>query len=676
MNLNDLISQLVIDTKGSPDASFFSIAADSSLRPFLPELILCLTVLLMLLVRLFKVGRSVSASWIAIAGAAAALYFCAPWEHLGAALSADAAADPTAITRMELFTGMLVVDTFSVYVRSLLLLFAVLFVIFTSLTGIPDHEDGPDVYSLVLGSTIGMCLMASANHLLTVFMAVEMASVPSYVLAGLMKGRRTASEAALKYSVYGAGAAGVMLYGISLLAGLLHSCHLPTMALQLSEKLPTMGSSEIVVLALAGLMVGVGLAFKLSAVPFHFWCPDVFDGATAEVNAFLSIASKAAALALLVRVTLGLGMIQPESVKPGDRTAAKVAAAPAEVAMTTAGLFRVDDEVPSATPSAEAPAAEVPATDAAPAAETPPAESPATEPAVAEESPAIEEKPAIEAAPAVEQPAETPAPAPAAESAPEPAVAAEPTDETPAAADPLAGVRSFAAKLIALLAVLSCTFGNLAAYGQTNIKRLLAYSTIAHAGYMMMPVAAMLMMVGINNAGAERAVASLAVYMAVYMFMNLGAFAVIATLRNAMRSEQIADYAGLIRRCPLTVICFSLILFSLIGLPPLSGFIGKFAIFAALAEGYQSAGPVDGFFLLAVLMVGGLNTAISLFYYLRLVKVMTIDEEPKDRRPFIFSDVSISGAYLWLLTLPTVGLIINWNGLNEMAMAAARYLFA
>lgn len=688
MNLNDLISQLVIDTKGSPDASFFSIAADSSLRPFLPELILCLTVLLMLLVRLFKVGRSVSASWIAIAGAAAALYFCAPWEHLGAALSADAAADPTAITRMELFTGMLVVDTFSVYVRSLLLLFAVLFVIFTSLTGIPDHEDGPDVYSLVLGSTIGMCLMASANHLLTVFMAVEMASVPSYVLAGLMKGRRTASEAALKYSVYGAGAAGVMLYGISLLAGLLHSCHLPTMALQLSEKLPTMGSSEIVVLALAGLMVGVGLAFKLSAVPFHFWCPDVFDGATAEVNAFLSIASKAAALALLVRVTLGLGMIQPESVKPGDRTAAKVAAAPAEVAMTTAGLFRVDDEVPSATPAAEAavveaPASEEPATEAAPATEAPSAESPATEPAPAPatEEPSVEVKPAIEAAPAAEQPVETPAPAPAAESAPEAAVADQPdaevpAAETPAAADPLAGVRSFAAKLIALLAVLSCTFGNLAAYGQTNIKRLLAYSTIAHAGYMMMPVAAMLMMVGINNAGAERAVASLAVYMAVYMFMNLGAFAVIATLRNAMRSEQIADYAGLIRRCPLTVICFSLILFSLIGLPPLSGFIGKFAIFAALAEGYQSAGPVDGFFLLAVLMVGGLNTAISLFYYLRLVKVMTIDEEPKDRRPFIFSDVSISGAYLWLLTLPTVGLIINWNGLNEMAMAAARYLFA
>ena len=101
-----------------------------------------------------------------------------------------------------------------------LLAFVVLLVIFTKLTGIPDREDGPDIYSLFFGATIGMCLMASANHLLTVFLAVEMASVPSYVLAGILKGRRQASEASLKYSVYGAGAAGVMLYGISLLAGL------------------------------------------------------------------------------------------------------------------------------------------------------------------------------------------------------------------------------------------------------------------------------------------------------------------------------------------------------------------------------------------------------------------------------------------------------------------------
>src|SRR5262245_3425353 len=325
MNLHDLVSQLIIDTRGAAGALFSAPTADSSLRAFLPELVLCLTILVLLAVRLPRWGWKVDTFWVALLGAAAALYCAAPWEHLAAALSADQASEPAAVTRMEIFTGMLVYDTFAVYVRSLLLAFAVLLVIFTKLTGIPDREDGPDIYSLFFGATIGMCLMATANHLLTVFMSVEMASVPSYVLAGMLKGRRSASEAALKYSVYGAGAAGVMLYGISLVAGLLNTAHLPTMAVELAEKFshrPVPGG-ELMVLALAGLLISVGLAFKLSAVPFHFWCPDVFEGATAEVNAFLSIASKAAALALLVRVAIGIGTIARKGCEPGERTAAR-----------------------------------------------------------------------------------------------------------------------------------------------------------------------------------------------------------------------------------------------------------------------------------------------------------------------------------------------------------------
>src|SRR5258707_1338706 len=139
-----------------------------------------------------------------------------------------------------------------------------------------------------------------------------MASVPSYVLAGIIKGRRRSSEASLKYAVYGAGAAGVMLYGISLLAGLTGSAHLPTIAARLAAMdIPGLvtrgeGGGTLMVLVLAGLMIAVGLAFKLSAVPFHFWCPDVFEGAASEVDAFLSVASKGAALALLIRVAIGL----------------------------------------------------------------------------------------------------------------------------------------------------------------------------------------------------------------------------------------------------------------------------------------------------------------------------------------------------------------------------------
>jgi NADH-quinone oxidoreductase subunit N len=195
---------------------------------------------------------------------------------------------------------------------------------------------------------------------------------------------------------------------------------------------------------------------------------------------------------------------------------------------------------------------------------------------------------------------------------------------------------------------------------------------------MMMPVAAAVAMAGIDNNGAERAIASLAIYMAVYLFLNLAAFAVVALLRNAMRSEELPDYAGLIRRSPLTVICFAATLFGLIGLPPLSGFIGKFAIFAALVDGYQKVegAGLPGFYLLLLLIIGGLNTAISLYYYLRVVKVMTIDDEPRDRPPLNYSDVSLGGAFLWVITLPTLLLIISWDWLNEISHAAARYLLS
>ena len=607
-NLHELVSRLIVDTKGSPDASFFSMTADSSLGAFLPELLLCATVLAMLLVRLFRLGRYVNAFYVALPGTLAALYFAAA----GTGILAGAGPGIHAAERMEIFTGMLVYDSFSAFIRAALLLFAVLFLFFTKISGIPDHDDGPDIYSLVLGATLGMCLMATANHLLMVFMGVEMASVPSYVLAGILKGRRKASEAALKYSVYGAGAAGVMLYGISLIAGLLNTAHLPTMAQVLAEKIGTFNSSEQLVLVFGALMTSVGIAFKLSAVPFHFWCPDVFEGATAEVNAFLSVASKAAALALLVRVAVGLGTIAPHGYAPGERAAA-LAEPPAA---KTAALFNVADEPAKAG-------------EATTAADLP--------------------KSASDSAPASHVRANT----------------------------ALLPVRSFTAKLIAFFAIITCTFGNLAAYGQTNIKRLLAYSTIAHAGYMMMAVAALMALAGINMEGAKNAAAALGIYIGVYLFMNLGAFAVVAFLRNAMRSEDIADYAGLIRRCPMTVICFAAILFSLIGLPPLAGFYGKYAIFAALTDAYfavKNSGQA-GSYLLLLLIVGGINTAISLFYYLRVVKVMTIDEEPRDRPPFAYSDVSLAGAFLWLITLPTLAIMIYPSGLTALARAAAEHLF-
>jgi NADH-quinone oxidoreductase subunit N len=315
----------------------------------------------------------------------------------------------------------------------------------------------------------------------------------------------------------------------------------------------------------------VGLAFKLSAVPFHFWCPDVFEGASAEVDAFLSVASKAAALALLVRVAIGMSHLPEEPVVSSQLSVATV---------STVSLA---------------------------------------------------------------------------------------TDNGQPTTDSLSEARHYIVGLLALISAITCTFGNLAAYGQTNIKRLLAYSTIAHAGYMMMPVVAAVQFSESEPALAEAALAGLCMYVGVYLFMNLGAFAIVAFLRNAMRSEEIADYAGLIRQAPGVVICMSIIFVSLLGLPPLAGFAAKFAIFAPLA-----ARPSEYPLLMWLLVIGGLNTVVSLFYYLRVVKVMTLDPESPDRLPVHFSLISLEGVYVVLITIPVVVLGVAWDALNRWAQAAAQ----
>ncbi|MGD9721129.1 MAG: NADH-quinone oxidoreductase subunit N [Pirellulales bacterium] len=572
LSLFDLVHSLVSDTLASTAG-------------FQGELALCVTIVLILVLQIPRFTSRIDAFWLTLAGSAVALYLAGPWHKVE---------QPS-----ELFTGLLVYDSFTVYFRTLLFFFAVLFTIFTRISGIPDRDAAPDVYSLVLGATLGMCIMASANHMLMVFLGVEMASVPSYALAGILKGRRASSEAALKYAVYGAGTAGIMLYGISLLAGVLGSVHIPTMAVRLAELLQPanleqgIGADTHMVLALGALMLMVGLAFKLSAVPFHFWCPDVFEGATAEVNAFLSVASKAAALALLVRVAVGFAYI-PERAVPEPQVA----------------MFNVNEDA-------------------------------AAQPAAAH-------------APAVQENGET-------KEASRAAVGATMDRKDQNAA--LAPAREFMWRMLAFVAIITCTFGNLAAYGQTNIKRLLAYSTIAQAGYMIMPVPAAMILAGQDPEAARSALASLAFYAGVYLFMNLGAFAIVAILRNQLHSEEIADYAGLIRRAPVTVICFAIVLVSLIGLPPLAGFAGKLLIFYSLVQAK----------LWTVLIVAGLNTAISLYYYLRVVKIMTMDPEPEQVRP---AEIAfIPGTYIVAITVPVVLLGIAWDQLNAWTLAASAQLF-
>jgi NADH-quinone oxidoreductase subunit N len=549
--LQDTVTKLVTNT------------VDISLPLFKPELALCGTIVLMLLVRVFIGGKFNPSFFIALVGSITALCL---------ALPTDGIASWQGIQRQELFSGMLVYDSLTAFTRVFLLSFAVLFVILSRLTGIADTKDGQDYYSLVLGSTLGMCLMASSNHLMMLFMSIEMASVPSYVLAGIVKGRQRSSEAALKYAIFGAGTAGVMLYGISLIAGVLGTVHLPTIATQLTAlDIPTLltsseGRLTVMVLVLGGLMLGVGLAFKLSAVPFHFWCPDVFEGASAEVDAFLSVASKAAAMVLLLRVGIGFGLMEPDTNtahEPQPTPAITVAATEATPVQNSV-LGKEINELDRSTDVGEG---------------------------------------------------------------------------------PLSPVRRFFVILVSIIAIVTCTFGNLAAYGQTNIKRMFAYSTIAHAGFMMMAIAAAIALAGRDPAAAKSAVSALLLYVVFYLFMNLAAFAIVAFLRNSMKSEQIADYAGLVKSSPLIAVLMTAVLVSLIGLPPLAGFWPKLRVLQSL---YVTGGPL----MMTVLVIAAFNTAISLVYYLRVAKVMCIDDEPDTRGAVSLG--FLPAAYVFVIALPVM----------------------
>ncbi|MDX1965011.1 MAG: NADH-quinone oxidoreductase subunit N [Pirellulales bacterium] len=606
MSLTDFVNSLIENTQVV------------SIPLFRPELILCVTVVVMLLVQVLLPLLKGESFWIAVIGCGLALSQSLPWNGIE--------------NRVEIFNGMLVFDAFTVYFRAFLLLFALLLLVLTYLTEIPDRDDDSDFYTLVLGATLGMCLMASANHLLMVFLGVEMASVPSYALAGLLKGRRKASEAALKYAVYGAGAAGIMLYGISLLAGVLGSVHIPTMANNLAVLLSSENASQAyLVLILGGLMVMVGLAFKLSAVPFHFWCPDVFDGACAEVNAFLSIASKGAALALLIRVAVGFGYgaDQPLLVKPTSPTPAS---AQNPTPHNSASGQTVNSGQPASTarilPAAVENAAH---TTAAP---TPPATG-------------------------VAQSAAT--------------VAATPVLASADRVAALAPVRTFIMWVVGVMAMVTCTFGNLAAYSQTNIKRLLAYSTIAHAGYMMMPVAAGMALAGGHPDAAESAISAIPFYLGTYLFTNLTALSIVAFLRNRLGSEQYSAYAGMIRVSPGVTVCLTLALISLIGLPPVAGFVGKLMIFWSLVQAATLV-PASTSLMIALLVVAGLNTAISLYYYLRVIKIMTIDPLPADRPMPQFSLVSLGGIYIVAVTVPIVVLGIFFDSFLQLTQTISAQL--
>jgi NADH-quinone oxidoreductase subunit N len=399
-------------------------------------------------------------------------------------------------------------------------------------------DEAPEFFALILTAALGVQLMAAATDLLMAYLALELVSIMSYVLTGFSRGSRRSAEAALKYVVYGGVASGAMLYGLSLLYGIAGSTSLSAVVAALATA-PRPLALVAVALSLAGL------GYKVAVVPFHMWCPDVYEGAPTPVAAFLSVAPKAGGFALLMRFF-------------GDPTALAVAA-------------------------------------------------------------------------------DTGAPAPAVPWA-----------------------------LLALVvAVLTMTLGNLAALSQRNIKRLLAYSSIAHAGYVFLGLAV----------GAPAGHQAILFYLGAYLFMNLAAFGVVVAVADlsgggsdaAVDAERIANWAGLSRRAPLLALVMTIALLALGGLPPSAGFIGKYYLFSALIAAGRAQGQTM-YFVAALIAVG--NSVVSLYYYLRVIRSMYIDPVPAALGVARAPIAAPLPALLLALVAAIVALGIYWTPLATLSAEA------
>lgn len=426
--------------------------------------------------------------------------------------------------------GLVAIDGFAFFFNMLFIAAAALTVAMSPRYLTVEGVRPGEYYFLVLSATLGMMFMAGGIDLITIFIGLETMAVSFYILAGYIRPSRRSNEAALKYFILGAFSLAILLYGMSLLYGLTGSTHLRTIATSLAA-----GDGGRL-LPLAVMLLVAGIAFKIAAVPFHMWAPDVYEGAPTPITAFLSVGSKAAAFAMLLRIFIeGL---------PAFR-------------MSGLGLMW---------------------------------------------------------------------------------------------GEPL-GWSSF----FYVLAMVTMTAGNIAALTQGNMKRMLAYSSIAHGGYVLIGIAT----------GTTRGITAALVYLVAYAFMQLGAFAVITALRRRdIRGDEVKDLTGLYATNPGVAIAMLIFMLSLGGIPPTAGFMGKLWVFgAAIDAGY-----------IGLAVVGVLNSALSLYYYVRVVVFMWAADPGADATPL---DVSPGLTAVLVVTVAgTVVLGVYPRLLFELAQASAATLGA
>ncbi|RMF10456.1 MAG: NADH-quinone oxidoreductase subunit NuoN [Alphaproteobacteria bacterium] len=429
-----------------------------SLGPAVPEILLAVAAMALLMVGVFRGnGASNLVGWLSVAalGVAAVLTLGLPGE------------------RVLTFSNMFVVDGFARFVKVMVLMSSALAIIMSMNWLDRENINRFEYPLLVLLAALGMAMMVSANDLISLYVGLELQSLSLYVLAAIRRDSAVSTEAGIKYFVLGALASGMLLYGSSLIYGFTGTTNFDALATLFGRE----GYSASIGLIFGIVFLAAGLAFKVSAVPFHMWTPDVYEGAPTPVTAFFAVAPKIAALALFSRIVLG----------------------------------------------------------------------------------------------------------------------------------PFAEMIDQWRQIIVFLAIASMVLGAVAAIVQTNIKRLMAYSSIGHVGYALVGLAA----------GTEEGVRGLLIYLAIYLAMNVGAFiCILAMRRKDGMTEEIRDLAGLAQTRPGMAAALAIFMFSLAGIPPLAGFFGKFYVFVAAVN----AG------LVGLAVIGVIASVIGAYYYLRIVKIMYFDE--------------------------------------------------
>ena len=385
-------------------------------------------------------------------------------------------------TDRVMFGGSYVVDSMALVLKALFIVSAYIVVLLaTNYVAEGDYWES-EFYTLLISSILGMVVMASSRDLIGIFVALELLSIPAYMLASWRKGDLKSNEAGLKYYLMGVFASAILLYGLSLVYGVGGSTRLSDIAEVLAGSKDVTG---VPIVTLALLFTIFGFAFKVSAVPFHVWAPDTYEGAPTPVTAFLAVASKAAGFVALIQIVFFCFAARPDIIQP---------------------LFFV-------------------------------------------------------------------------------------------------------------LSVASMTVGNLIAIRQTNVVRMLAYSGIAQAGFMLAPF------VVVEQEGIA-ALQAIVIYLVIYAAMNLGAFAVVVAVARRTRSAEIDSFNGLFSYMPAMAVAFTLFLASLIGIPPLGGWYAKFGVFKVLVSANTGMS-------IALAIIMAVNTAIAAFYYLRVARAMWFEEAPE-----------------------------------------------